>query len=137
MLIISDLLAEIGFENIDSAADPTDAMAMLAAGGPRIVIAGLHLEPNGLQFLHAIRSDDRLKGCPFVLTAKSLSATEATALKNAGAHSVLLKPFRAEALEAKIQAAVLGVPRAPVVSQGPLKRSFGGALGRRFERSRH
>ena len=131
--IIFDLLQMLGFEAIETASDGTAALNVLNEKGPRLVIADLHMEPtNGLQFLRTIRSDDRLKRTPVIIAAETLSPAEALAIKNAGVDGFVLKPFRAEVLEQKVEAAFQARPKARVVTESTTKRSL--SLGRRFER---
>ena len=133
--IISDLLRSIGYAEIEAACNAPAALDILGAKGPRLVISDLHMEPvNGLQLLRTIRSDDRLKRTPFILAAESLRHFEALAIKTAGVDSFLLKPFNAEALAKKMDAAVQARPKLRSVPEAPLKKSLSAALGRRFER---
>jgi two-component system chemotaxis response regulator CheY len=133
--IISDLLGSLGFETIETASDSTTALELLEQKGPRLVIADLHIGPTpGLQFLRTIRSDDKLKRTPIILAAETLSPTEALAIKHAGADSFLLKPFRAEALSLKVEAAFKARPKPRAVPELTLKGPLSVALGRRFQR---
>jgi len=135
--IITDLLLQLGFETIEAVPGSTEAVDLLRDKGPRLVIADLHIEPmNGLQLLRAIRADERLKRVPFIIAAESLSPAEAIAIKGAGVDSFLLKPFRAEALEKKVEAALLARPSARTVPEAIGNRSLTTALGRRYQRSK-
>lgn len=135
--IISDLLYKLGFETVETVGDSMSALEVLTERGPRLVIADLHIQPsNALQFLRTIRSDDRLKKTPFIIAAESLSPPEALAIKHAGVDSFLLKPFRAEVLERKIDAAFQARPKARLTVEPTVKKAFSAALGRRFERYR-
>ena len=100
----------------------------------RVRVAELNLEgTGGLQLLRTIRADDRLKKCPFNLMAKSLTAAEAVAIKNAGADGLLLKQFRGDALITKIDGAVRARPKARRLPEPSIKKSFAAeALRRRF-----
>jgi two-component system chemotaxis response regulator CheY len=135
--IMSDLLLNLGFETIETVDGSTAALEILHEKGPRLVIVDLHIEPmNGLQVLRAIRADDKLKRTPFIIAAESLSPVEALAIKNAGVDSFLLKPFRAEELERKVEAALLARPSVRTLAEPTTNKSLTAALGRRFERYR-
>jgi two-component system chemotaxis response regulator CheY len=135
--IMTDLLLHLGFEMIDAVTGSNEAVDLLREKGPRLVIADLHIEPmNGLQLLRTIRSDERLKRTPFIIAAETLSPAEAVAIKGAGVDSFLLKPFRAEALEKKVEAALLARPSARTVPEPIANRSLTAALGRRYQRHR-
>ena len=132
IITLEDMLRKLGFGTVDIAADSTSAVELLQQGGPRLVIADLHLEPaSGLHLLRTIRSDDKLKRSPFILSARTLSSTEATAIKHCGADCFLLKPFKHEVLRRKVDAALHSHP---IVRPGQVvtPRKFSMALGRRF-----
>jgi two-component system, chemotaxis family, chemotaxis protein CheY len=136
LALISGLLGKAKFDTIETVEDADSAMEALTARGPRLVIAELNLDgTSGLQFLRTVRADDRLKKCPFILMAKSVTAAEAVSIKNAGADGLLLKPFRADALLTKIEAAFRARPKARRLPEPSIKKSFAvGALGQRFQR---
>jgi len=134
--LIAGLLSKAKFEAVETVEDADSALKVLTQGGPRLVIAELNMDgTGGLQLLRTIRADDRLKKCPFNLMAKSLTAAEAVAIKNAGADGLLLKQFRGDALITKIDGAVRARPKARRLPEPSIKKSFAaGALGRRFQR---
>jgi two-component system chemotaxis response regulator CheY len=134
-VIMSGLLHRFGFENIETAGDSTTALELLGSKGARLVIADMHIGPtNGLQLLRIMRQDDKSKRIPFLLAAESLSASEALAIKNAGVDSFLLKPFRADVLSLKIEAALKAQPKPRSAPLPLLKRSSAARLGRTFHR---
>jgi CheY-like chemotaxis protein len=62
MAVLSNMLGDLGFANIDHAGDSVVAMDMLGDRGSRLVIAGLHVQPtNGLQFLRRVRSTEPVR----------------------------------------------------------------------------
>jgi two-component system chemotaxis response regulator CheY len=133
--VISDLLCSLGFDNVEAAADSTTALELLGSYRPMLIISDLHVAPlNGLQLLRTIREDERLSRTSFLLAAQALSPLEALAIKNAGVDSLLLKPFSADVLSTKIEAAVKARPRARVTPEVTVKRPLSAALGRRFQR---
>ena len=135
--IMTDLLLHLGFETIEAVQGSTEAVDLLRDKGPRLVIADLHIEPmNGLLLLRTIRADERLKRTPFIIAAESLSPAEAVAIKSAGVDSFLLKPFRAEALEKKVEAALLARPSARTMAEPVANRSLTAALGQRYQRNK-
>jgi two-component system, chemotaxis family, chemotaxis protein CheY len=133
MITLEDMLKKLGFRSIEVASDTTSALEILHGAGPRLVIADLHLQPtSGLHLLRAIRSDEKLKRSPFILSANTLSSSEATAIKHSGADCFLLKPFKLEALEPKVEAAFRNQPMARPIHQPKPKKALSTALGRRF-----
>ena len=133
--VISDLLCSLRFDNVEAAGDSTTALELLDNYRPMLVISDLHVAPlNGLQLLRTIREDERLSRTSFLLAAQALSPLEALAIKNAGVDSLLLKPFSADVLSTKIEAAIKARPRARVTPEIMVKRPLSAALGRRFQR---
>ncbi len=60
--IIGNLLKQLGFENIDEAADGTEALKTLEENGPHgLIISDWNMEPmTGLQLLKEVRENDQL-----------------------------------------------------------------------------
>jgi DNA-binding response OmpR family regulator len=104
--LIEDILRKLHFDNIEKATDATSAFAMLQEGGPALIIADLHLQPmSGLELLRMIRAKRGVDRYPCLITAETLTADEAKALKDAGVDGILIKPFTRRALEPKLTAA--------------------------------
>lgn len=125
--LVADLLDRLGFDMIDHAKDGTAALAKLRAEKYGLVIAEAETAPmSGLQLLRAVRADDHLKRIPFLVTTASTEIEKIVATRNAGANSVLLKPFAAQALEAKISEAFERAGPAPAnAAWGPRKAAPG------------
>ncbi|MEM8920203.1 MAG: response regulator, partial [Pseudomonadota bacterium] len=72
--IITNLLKQLGFENIDDAADGKEALAKMKDGKKYgLVISDWNMEPmTGYELLREVRGDDGLKTTPFIMvTAES------------------------------------------------------------------
>ncbi|MBI1273652.1 MAG: response regulator [Alphaproteobacteria bacterium] len=106
--IIGNLLKQLGFKNVQDAADGSAALKLLREGTFGLVISDWNMEPmTGLQLLQEVRADTKLKALPFIMvTAESKVENVATA-KEAGVNNYIVKPFNAETLKQKITA-VLG-----------------------------
>ncbi|WP_448665213.1 response regulator [Sphingomonas sp. CJ20] len=101
--IMRNLLMQIGFYNIDQASGGVEALAMLREGNYGLVLAEWTMEPmSGLQLLHEIRSDPKLKDLPFIIVTADSNTSNIIAAKDAGASSYIVKPFNAETLKVKI-----------------------------------
>lgn len=105
--VIRNLLQQIGFKEIDEAADGTSALEKLASGDFGLVLSDWNMEPmSGLELVKQIRSDARLKELPFIMvTAESKMESVITA-KQAGISSYIVKPFNADTLKKKIEGVV-------------------------------
>src|SRR6476660_1315560 len=71
--IIRNLLKQLGFEDVDDAADGQQAMSKLKQRQYGLVISDWNMEPmTGYDLLKSVRADDSLKDMPFIMvTAES------------------------------------------------------------------
>jgi len=133
VVLVERMLRELGFEKVQRASDSTSAWEMLQQAAQTLVIADLHLQPsNGLQLLRMIRADQKLRRCPFLIMAETLTADEALAVKQAGVDGLMLKPFKPDALEPKLAAALRNTGRSRVTDVGATRKAHF-ALGRRHQ----
>lgn len=103
--IIRALLRRLRCLDVDDAADGNAALAKMRARRYSLVISSWDMTPvTGREFLHAMRSDPCLNRIPVVVTGESKS-DNVIAAKKAGANSYIVKPFDAQALKVKIDAA--------------------------------
>ena len=106
--IISNLLKQIGFKNIDDAADGSAALNKLRNGGFGLVVSDWNMEPmTGLDLLREVRSDGALKTMPFLMVTAESKTENVLAAKQAGVDNYIVKPFNAETLKGKLES-VLG-----------------------------
>jgi len=102
--IIRNLLKQIGFQNVEEAADGGDALTKLRAGNFGLVISDWNMTPvTGLQLLQEVRADGRLKALPFIMVTAESKAENVAAAKRAGVSNYIVKPFNAETLRGKIE----------------------------------
>jgi two-component system chemotaxis response regulator CheY len=75
--IIRNLLKQLGFANVDEAADGTAALDMMRNKQYGLVISDWNMEPmTGYELLREMRADDRLSRTPFIMvTAESKTRT--------------------------------------------------------------
>ncbi|MGB6636992.1 MAG: response regulator, partial [Bradyrhizobium sp.] len=71
--IIRNLLKQLGFENIDDAADGSAALNKMRGKKYGLVISDWNMEPmTGIELLKLVRADEKLKNTPFIMvTAES------------------------------------------------------------------
>ena len=106
--IISNLLKQIGFNNIDDAADGSAALGKLRNGCYGLVVSDWNMEPmTGLDLLREVRSDGTLKSTPFLMVTAESKTENVLAAKKAGVDSYIVKPFNAQTLKGKLES-VLG-----------------------------
>ena len=69
-----------------------------------LVLADWNLEPmGGLHLLRAVKSDEKLARTPVLMTAAHLTCEQVVLARRTGADALILKPFLASALRAKIE----------------------------------
>ncbi len=106
--IIRNLLKQLGFTNVDDAADGTEALAKMRGRPYGLVISDWNMEPmTGYELLKEVRSDDKLKPTPFIMITAESKTENVIAAKKAGVNNYIVKPFNAATLKTKITA-VLG-----------------------------
>ncbi len=107
--IIRNLLRQLDFTNVDEATDGRSALARLREKEYGLVISDWNMQPmTGLELLKAVRSDPKLKHIPFIMVTAESKTENVLAAKEAGVSNYIVKPFNAETLRAKIQAALGG-----------------------------
>ena len=106
--IIRGQLKELGFRDIDEASNGGEALDKLRGGEFGLVLSDWNMSPmSGLELLKEIRSDQILKGVPFVMVTAESSKEHVVEAKKAGVSNYIIKPFNADTLKSKI-ATVLG-----------------------------
>jgi two-component system, chemotaxis family, chemotaxis protein CheY len=106
--IIRNLLKQLGFDNVDEAADGREALAKMKTRKYGLVISDWNMEPmTGYELLREVRSDESLKATPFIMVTAESKTENVIAAKKAGVNNYIVKPFNAQTLKAKI-ASVLG-----------------------------
>ncbi len=106
--IIRNLLKQLGFHNVDEATDGADALNKLRAKSYDLIISDWNMEPmTGYELLKEVRSDDILKGLPFIMVTAESKTDNVIAAKKAGVNNYIVKPFNAATLKTKLSS-VLG-----------------------------
>lgn len=104
--VVRNLLAQIGFENVDEALDGSEALQKTREKQYDLIISDWNMEPmTGLDFLKSLRSEG--KRTPFIMVTAESKTENIIAAKQAGVNNYIVKPFSAETLKSKIDA-VLG-----------------------------
>jgi two-component system chemotaxis response regulator CheY len=103
--IIRNLLKQLGFEDVDDAADGTAALSKLKDKRYGLVISDWNMEPmTGYELLKEVRADDQLRATPFIMVTAESKTENVIAAKKAGVNNYIVKPFNAQTLKAKIDA---------------------------------
>ena len=103
--IIRNLLRQIGFEDIDDAADGSSALEKMNIKRYGLVISDWNMEPmTGYDLLRQVRADPGLGEIPFIMVTAESKTENVIAAKKAGVNNYIVKPFNAQTLKAKIEA---------------------------------
>ncbi|MGE0844631.1 MAG: response regulator [Flavobacteriaceae bacterium] len=103
--IIRNLLKQLGFNEVDEAADGTEALEKMRSRKYGLVISDWNMEPmTGYELLKQVRSDERLGRTPFIMITAESKTENVIAAKKAGVNNYIVKPFNAATLKAKIDA---------------------------------
>lgn len=106
--IITKMLKQIGFTNIQEADDGATAWPMIesahAAGEPYdFIISDWNMpKMTGLELLEKIRTDPRFKKMPFLMITAEAEQSNVLKVVKAGVSNFIVKPFTPETLREKI-----------------------------------
>jgi two-component system, chemotaxis family, chemotaxis protein CheY len=107
--IIRNLLKQIGFQDIDDAADGSAALARMREKRYGLVISDWNMEPmTGYELLKEVRADPGLSKTPFIMVTAESKTENVIAAKKAGVNNYIVKPFNAQTLQSKIEAVFPG-----------------------------
>ena len=102
--IIRNLLKQLGFEDVDDAADGSEALAKLGERKYGLVISDWNMEPmTGYELLKQVRDNPELQGIPFIMVTAEAKSENVIAAKKAGVNNYIVKPFNAQTLKDKIE----------------------------------
>ena len=105
--IIRNLLKQLGFEDIDDAADGTEALENMKQRRYGLVISDWNMEPmTGYELLKQVRADAGLCKTPFIMVTAESKTENVIAAKKAGVNNYIVKPFNAGTLKAKMTAVI-------------------------------
>ena len=101
--IITNVLKQLGYENIIEAEDGSKALALLDTQHVDFVITDWNMpQMSGLDLLKAIRSSKDKKGIPVLMVTAEAMQENIIAAAQAGVNNYIVKPFDAKTLSEKI-----------------------------------
>jgi two-component system chemotaxis response regulator CheY len=104
--IVTKNLKEMGFSDIQEAADGNLGWAILDKSAPpiQVVVSDWNM-PNcsGLELLKKVRADARFAKLPFVLLTAEAEVAQVKEALVAGVSNYIIKPFTGEGLKAKLE----------------------------------
>ncbi len=103
--IIKKNLKELGFGHITDAEDGVEGLKKLGDAPVDLVVSDWNMpKMTGIEFLKAVRADDKLKGTAFIMVTSEADKAKIMEAVQAGVSQYIVKPFNANQLEEKIQA---------------------------------
>jgi two-component system, chemotaxis family, chemotaxis protein CheY len=103
--ILRNLLKQLGFQDIDDAADGSAALAKMRDKKYGLIISDWNMEPmTGYDLLKEVRNDPGLARTPFIMVTAESKTENVIAAKKAGVNNYIVKPFNAQTLQSKIEA---------------------------------
>ncbi len=109
--ILRNLLKQLGFQDIDDAADGTAALAKMRGKKYGLIISDWNMEPmTGYDLLKEVRNDPGLAQTPFIMVTAESKTENVIAAKKAGVNNYIVKPFNAQTLQTKIEAVFSEAP---------------------------
>ena len=103
--IIRNLLKQLGFSDVDDAADGTEALGKMHQRKYGLVISDWNMEPmTGYELLKEVRTDEGLARTAFIMVTAESKTENVIAAKKAGVNNYIVKPFNAATLKSKIDA---------------------------------
>ena len=108
--IIRNLLKQVGFENVDDAANGEIALRKIKEKSYGLIISDWNMEPmTGFQLLQQVRQERALADIPFIMVTAESKTDNVVAARRAGVSHYIVKPFNAATLKAKIDAVFAAV----------------------------
>lgn len=105
--IVKNLLKQLGFDNVDEAADGGEAIAKCKEKSYGLIISDWNMEPmTGIELLKLVRADEKIKNTPFIMVTAESKPENVIAAKQAGVSNYIVKPFNAETLKGKLTAVI-------------------------------
>ena len=106
--VMRGLLQQIGLTNVDDAADGEEALRKIQERPYRLVISDWNMTGmNGLELLTRVRQDMPDADLRFIMVTSESKTENVLAARRAGVDHYIVKPFNANTLRAKIEAACL------------------------------
>jgi len=105
--IIINLLSQLGFSNVDEAADGESALKKITEGPYGLIVSDWNMEPmDGYTLLQKVRAldDAAKKVVPFIMVTAESKPENIVKAKQAGVNNYIVKPFTADTLKKKLSA---------------------------------
>jgi len=117
--ILRNLLAELGFRQVEEATDGRIALELMHSTHFDFIISDVHMpNVNGFELLQRIRADEATRSTPVLLVTGEARKDDFVQAARLGANGIITKPLTKSALEEKVRNILLsplawpGIPSA-------------------------
>ena len=101
--VVRKLLTQLGYKHIDEASDGSAALTKILQQHLDLVISDWNMEPmGGQELLEQVRANKRYEDLPFIMMTAESTIDKIVQARRSRVSCFINKPFRAEALQAKI-----------------------------------
>ena len=103
--VVRNMLRQLGFEKVSEAENGEEGFRTAMTGDFGLIVSDWNMPVmTGLEFLKALRADEKTKSTPFLMvTAEALKENIIMAIQ-AGATNYIVKPFTPQIFEEKLRA---------------------------------
>lgn len=103
--IIINTLTKLGHSEITEAANGREGLDRLAAQPIDLVVTDWNMpEMSGIEFIRALRADDRFKSLPVLMVTTNAAKDDIVEALHAGVNNYVVKPFTPDTIREKIEA---------------------------------
>lgn len=101
--IVINLLKQLGFGNVVEAGDGQQALEKLKTEKVDLIFSDWNMPiMTGMDFLKAVRADEKMKTIPFIMVTAEGKRENVIAAVQAGVNNYIVKPFNAATLREKL-----------------------------------
>lgn len=99
-----DLLLQLGFTDVEEAADGEEAYRKLRDGDFDLCLSDWNMRPvNGLELLQLIRADQNIQELPFIMVSTESREERIQQVMDAGADGFIVKPCSLSVLRQRME----------------------------------
>lgn len=108
-MILSRILAEVGFDEVLEAGDGSEALNKLAEhGAPDLMLVDWNMPVmNGYELVQSARGNDDYAGMPIMMVTTETEMDQVVKALEAGANEYIMKPFNKDDVLSKLE--ILGL----------------------------
>ncbi len=108
--MVKSILRALGFANIATAENGTDAMQKIYEETIELVICDWNMpQTSGIELLRAVRRDAKFKTLPFIMLTAEANRENVVEAAKEGVNDYIIKPFTAQILHSKIESVVAAI----------------------------